>query len=89
MRNVLKIGALAAATLLGPSPLWAAPFTGPISPYYLDDFGSQQIDVVQGTSVINSFAWNYGPPCANCEANLAVTNVVSTNWFGPPPDNTP
>jgi hypothetical protein len=42
------------------------------------------IFVVQGTSVINFFPWAYaGPPCHFfCEGNLAVTNVVSTNWLG-------
>jgi hypothetical protein len=71
---------------LGVSPSWAIPFTGPTSPYFLDNYHTQQIFVVQGTSVINSFPWAYGPPCTNyfgfCEGNLAVTNVVSTNWFG-------
>jgi hypothetical protein len=86
MRNVLKITLFAAATVLGPSSSWATPvFTGPISPYYLDNYNDQHIYVVQGTSVINSFPWAYefGPFCRNfCEGNLAVTNVVSTNWFG-------
>jgi hypothetical protein len=84
MRNALKIALFAAATLLVASSSWATPvFTGPISPYYLDNDSNQTIYVVQGTSVINSFAWAYGP-CASsfCEASLAVTNVVSTNWFG-------
>jgi hypothetical protein len=83
MRNVLKIGLFAAATLLGASPSRAVLITGPTSPYYLDNFSDQHIYVVQGTSVINSFPWLHGTPCGNgCEGNLAVTNVVSTNWLG-------
>ena len=69
--------------MLGASSSWAIPFTGPTSPYYLDNYGNQTIDVVQGTNVINSFPWAYDPGCTNfCEGSLAVTNVVSTNWFG-------
>ena len=69
--------------MLGASSSWAIPFTGPTSPYYLDNYGNQTIDVVQGTNVINSFPWFYDPGCTNfCEGSLAVTNVVSTNWFG-------
>jgi len=70
------------------SASWAAPFTGPISPYYLDNYNTDTIYVVQGTSVINSFPWAYGagtsgcPSGAYCEGGLAVTNVVSTTWFG-------
>jgi PEP-CTERM motif len=84
MRNVLKITLLAAATILGASSSWAIPvFTGPTSPYYLDTLFGPTIYVVQGTNLINSFPWAYGAPCSNfCEANLAVTNVVSTNWLG-------
>jgi hypothetical protein len=84
MRNVLKITLFATTTLLGASTSWATPvFTGPTSPYYLDNYGTHRIYVVQGTSVINSFPWAYGPGCSSlCETNLAVTNVVSTNWPG-------
>jgi hypothetical protein len=79
MRNVLKITlltALTAAALFGASPSWATPvFTGPISPYYLDNYNDRHIYVVQGTSVINNFPWAYGTPgtpCFNfCEGNLA------------------
>jgi hypothetical protein len=72
--------------ILGMSPAWAS-FVGPISPYYLDDVGNETIYVVQGTSVINSFPWAYGvgagcPAGSNCESSLAVTNVVSTDWWG-------
>jgi hypothetical protein len=84
MRNVLKTALFAVATFLGASSSWATPvFTGPVSPYYLDNYVDQHIYVVQGTSVINNFPWTHGVPCSNfCEGNLAVTNVVSTNWFG-------
>jgi hypothetical protein len=83
MHNVLKIGVFAAATMLG-VPAWATPvFTGPTSPYFLDEYLNHQIYVVQGTSVSYGFAWAYGPACTNfCEGSLAVTNVVSTNWWG-------
>jgi len=71
------------------APSWATPFTGPTSPYYLDDYNSLttgQIYVVQGTSVVNTFGGAYGPggcsAASFCESNLAVTSVVSTNWFG-------
>jgi hypothetical protein len=68
----------AATTVLGAPYSWATPvFTGPTSPYYIDNFNDHTIYVVQGTSVINSFPWAYGP-----EGSLAVTNVVSTNGFG-------
>jgi hypothetical protein len=62
----------------------AAPFTGPVSPYYLDNYEDQTIYVVQGTSVINSFPWAYsaGNGAGYNEGNLAVTNVVTTNGFG-------
>jgi len=62
----------------------AALFTGPVSPYYLDNYDTKQIYVVQGTSVINSFAWAYGAgnSAQFNEGNLAVTNVVTTNGFG-------
>jgi hypothetical protein len=83
MRNVLKITLFAAVTLLGASSSWATPFTGPTSPYFLDDFVNRTIYVVQGATVVNSFTLAYTPGCTGfCESNLAVTNVVSTNWFG-------
>jgi len=79
MRNVLKITLLAAATLLGASSSWATPFTGPTSPYYLDDFGNQTIYVVHGTNVVNNFAWAYDPGCANfCEGSLAEWQTTTT-----------
>jgi hypothetical protein len=83
LRHLAKgAGVLLAFVLFASPSSWAA-FTGPTSPYYLDDYTNQEIYVVQGTSVVNSFPWAYGPGCSqSCEGNLAVTNVVSTNWFG-------
>jgi hypothetical protein len=73
----------AATTVLGAPYSWATPvFTGPTSPYYVDNFNDHTIYVVQGTGVINSFHWAYGSGCTYCEGSLAVTNVVSTNSFG-------
>ena len=87
MKLLSRVTASAAlAILLGmASQVQAAPFTGPISPYYLDNYEEGRIYVVQGASVINSFPTGYangglGTPYQ--EGNLAVTNVVSTNWFG-------
>jgi hypothetical protein len=72
----------ATTTVLGAPHSWATPvFTGPTSPYYIDNFIDQTIYVVQGTSVINSFPLAYSG-CRYCEGSLAVTNVVSTNSFG-------
>jgi hypothetical protein len=80
MRNALKVGLFGAAVVLGASPSWATLVirTGPTSPYYLDNWLDGNVYVVQGPSVINTFPWAYGTG----EGNLAVTNVVSTNWFG-------
>jgi len=75
----------AAVTVLGAPYSWATPvFTGPTSPYYLDDFLAHTIYVAQGATIINSFPVTaYTPQClGDCESNLAVTDVVSTNWFG-------
>ncbi len=56
-----------------------------LSPYYLDDFRAQTIYVVQGTAVINSFAWAYGSLVGGTgpfqEAMLAVTDSVRTNAY--------
>ena len=62
----------------------ASPFTGPNSPYYLDNLANQTIYVVQGSSVINSFAEVYatGGTESYQEGTLAVTGVVSTTSFG-------
>jgi hypothetical protein len=81
MRNVLRFALFAATTLFWAPSAWAT-FTGPTSPYYLDQYRGQEIYVVQGTKVINSFPWAYGPCSADCEGMLAVTNRVSTDGFG-------
>src|ERR1051326_3885686 len=75
-----------AALVAGGGVAQATPFTGPVSAYYLDDYTNHTIYVVQGASVINSFAWAYGAgngadPNSN-EGNLAVTAVVTTSGFG-------
>ena len=70
-------------TLIGTEAA-AAPFTGPVSPYYLDDYFDFSIYVVQGGTVINHFPWVYSPASYSNynEGILAVTNVVTTNGFG-------
>lgn len=82
MRVLLAVGIAVGAA----APSWAGPFTGPTSPYYLDNFSNQTIYVVQGTTVINQFPWAYNAFCpviSNCEGVLAVTgSYVSTDWFG-------
>ena len=57
---------------------------GPTSPYYLDNYVTQTIYVVQGTSVINSFPWAYSTGGApSQEGNLAIANgFLTTNAFG-------
>ncbi len=84
--SILKLQAacLAVTLSLAATSVRAAPFTGPTSPYYLDNYVAKMIYVVQGTSVINSFSWAYsaGNNASYNEANLAVTNVVTTNGFG-------
>jgi hypothetical protein len=82
--RILQAACVALAPCLAAADAHAAPFTGPTSPYYLDNYVTQMIYVVQGTSVINSFSWAYsaGNSASYNEANLAVTNVVTTNGFG-------
>jgi PEP-CTERM motif len=83
-RTALATGVVAGGVLAA-SSAWAVPFTGPTSPYYLDNYVTHRIDVVQGTQLINSFPWAYGAPdCFNlCEGDLAVTTgFVNTNWAG-------
>jgi len=59
----------------------ATTFTGPTSPYYLDDYSNQTIYVVRGARVIYSFPLTYGT--GNQEGNLAIANgVVITNGSG-------
>jgi hypothetical protein len=73
----------AVTTVFGAPYSWATPvFTGPTSPYYIDNFNDHTIYVVQGTSVINSFPWAYHGSGYYSEGSLGVTNVVSTNNFG-------
>jgi PEP-CTERM motif len=82
--RMLQAACIALAPCLAAEGAHAAAFTGPGSPYYLDNYVTQMIYVVQGTSVINSFSWAYsaGNDASYNEANLAVTNVVTTNGFG-------
>lgn len=59
----------------------ASTFTGPTSPYYLDNYYTKTIYVVQGTSVVNSFPWAYGADANGDpynEGNLAVSSTVNT-----------
>jgi hypothetical protein len=55
---------------LGASPSWATPvFTGPTSPYFLDNLEAKRIFVVQGATVVNSFPVAYASPCSGfCES---------------------
>ncbi|HUK00428.1 MAG TPA: PEP-CTERM sorting domain-containing protein [Stellaceae bacterium] len=87
---------LTAALLVGAvESAGATPFTGPTGAYYLDNFDVDvsgapgALYVVQGSTVINSFAVVYGQNFSSgcidqvwCEGNLAVTNVISTTGFG-------
>ncbi len=71
------------AAILAP-PTQAAVFTGPASAYYLSDMFNRRIYVVQGTTLVRSFAWAYGAGNAASfnEGMLAVTNVITTNGMG-------
>ncbi len=76
--------AASAVLLASAGPGAAAPFTGPTSAYYLDQYassGPSMIYTVQGSSVINSFATG-APTTQYGESNLAVTDVITTNGFG-------
>jgi hypothetical protein len=78
-------GRLALLAILWAGAAQATTFTGPVSPYYLDNWYDQTIYVVQGTSVINSFPWTYaaGTGAFNQEAILAIANGhVTTNGEG-------
>jgi hypothetical protein len=86
----MRIGKIVAAfAVVLASSAVAGTFTGPTSPYYLDDYNNRTIYVVQGTTV-NSFAWAYsavGPSCsigALCELTMAVSSTVNTR-----PNSTP
>jgi hypothetical protein len=73
---------LAGLAMLCAHAAQAGTFTGPVSPYYLDNVDTQTIYVVQGTSVINSFHWAYGSSYG-AEGNLAIANrKLTTNGFG-------
>lgn len=72
-RNVLST--LAFASLLAGSAA-ANTFTGPTSPYYLDNYSTNTIYIVQGTSVVSSFAEAYGT--GDNEGTLAVSDTVNT-----------
>jgi hypothetical protein len=75
----------AALAMLWATAAQATTFTGPVSPYYLDNWYYQTIYVVQGTSVINSFPWSYetGNAAARNEGNLAISHgYVTTNGQG-------
>jgi len=74
--RLAALPAVAVALAALPGPAAAGPFTGPTSPYYLDNFDQNTIYVVQGTTVINQFPFAYG--FRSSEGTLAVTNVVST-----------
>ena len=79
----LSPGLLFEALVKGDMPTCAAhaaPFTGPVSPYYIDNYAFSTIYVVQGTNVVNSFRYAYSPLGGLLyEGNIAVTNVVTTN----------
>src|SRR5690348_13176981 len=64
--------------------IYAVPFTGPISPYYLDKYDSGIMYVVQGKSVINSFPLTYNHNrVGTYEGVFAISNGhVNTNWMG-------
>jgi hypothetical protein len=75
----------AALAILWATGVHATTFTGPVSPYYLDNWSNQTIYVVQGTSVINSFPWSYetGNGASRNEGNLAIAHgYVTTNGQG-------
>src|ERR1700739_2161934 len=78
-----KYFAIATFSILGLTEFASAgPLTlGPSSQYYLDDYNNSTIYVIQGTSVINSFAMAYGGSSNGfSEGMLAVTNTgVATN----------
>jgi hypothetical protein len=78
---------LCTASVLFTLPAHAAPitFTGPLSPYYLDEYNTGTIYIVQGTTVINSFEEVYGSHVGGTggsqEAMLVVTDTIRTNAF--------
>jgi hypothetical protein len=73
---VIALGVMAAGAQ-------AQPFSGPVSPYYLDNYSDDTIYVVQGTGVVNSFPYAYSNGAYD-EGNLAIANGhVTTNGFFP------
>jgi len=79
MRIDKTLFAIVFASLLASSAM-ASSFTGPTSPYYLDDVYNPTIYVVQRASVIYSFPWAYDTN-AGGEEVLAVSNTVNTRPF--------
>src|SRR6202030_3584975 len=71
-----------ATILMGTAGSATAAFVGPTSPYYLDNFSTSQIFVVQGTSVINSFPLSAYSGNGNFQqSSLAVGATVNTHGF--------
>jgi hypothetical protein len=59
-----------------------AAFTGPTSPYYLDDYSTSTMYIVQGAGVIDSFPLSaYGGNVGNSQGSLAVATSVTTHGF--------
>ena len=58
----------------------AAPFTGPTSPYYLDDYSNSTVYIVQGASVVGSFALSgYSGNVYDQQGSLAVGATIATH----------
>lgn len=70
-----------AAALVAGGAQADAIFTGPTGAYYLDNYTNGTIYVVQGSSVINSFAVT-GSSTPYSEGRLSVTTTVNTTGFG-------
>jgi hypothetical protein len=80
MRKILNSSI--SAILMGAAGSAIAAFIGPTSPYYLDNYNTIQIFVVQGTSVINSFPLSaYGGNGNFQQSSLAVGATVNTHGF--------
>lgn len=59
-----------------------AAFTGPTSPYYLDNYATSTVYIVQGTSVASSFPLSaYGANVNNSQLSLAVGSSVMTHGY--------
>ncbi len=60
-------------------------FTGPTGQLYLTDYATSTVYVVQGSSVVSSFAMAYGGSnSGDGEVAIAVTNTVNTRGDYPP-----